>query len=212
MIDTKWLFRLLSLMAVISVFLPIVFKNIIYPFSSHLFWYFLWTIALGALKPRLFVSKGMKYLYLYIFIYFALFFTLWIDFDRSTKIRFSNELYELIVSITLIHYYMSEKDFEGLKWVIRAVLMIIGITSFISLFWLFVYPTAARDMAGELAQNGEINLLFYYERLGIANYGFYSSLIFITIGLLGVRNIIFNKFSKALISLLVILFLLTHFS
>ncbi len=210
MINSNWLFRILSILVIISINLPIVFKNLPYPIGSFIFYYLLWGISLIIFKIDILISYKLKYIYLYVIISIFMVFSFWNSIGERNIGRIQSEIYELLIAITMMKYFIKSNDLRGLKIVLIVTFISIGITCITSLVGLSAFPMAARDLAGMLAEAGRTDLIDFYSLIGIAHYTFYTTLIFfipVFIGL--IKYSIFKRSTNILIGILVILIFIT---
>jgi hypothetical protein len=199
-------------MVIASTFLLIVFKNLPYPLNAHFFWISIWTLALIIFKPKILMSKQLFYFYLYAIIYLVMFSTLWNDYEYINKSRIYEELVDIFAGLTLIKYYISTKDFIGLRIVIRSTILIITVTCITSLIGLFIYPTASREIGGIFQEEEKFELITFYQKIGIAGYSFYTILIFLIPILIGQFKLIkFTEIDKVILLTTIILLYLTIF-
>lgn len=140
-----------------------------------------------------------------------MFITFWSTLRFGNIERILSEIYELIVAITLLKYFYKTNDLKGLKIVLIAGFISIGITCITSLIGLNTFPMAARDLAGMLAEDNRLDLINLYSRIGIAQYTFYTTLIFFVPTFIGlVKNSEFYKKTNFLIIAFIVLIIITN--
>ena len=173
--DTKNIFRIFILFILGFLFLPIVSKNLFWPFMSSWFYLYGWITLLLIFHPKILISKPVLFIYFFVTLYLLLMsYGIYnIDFDWI----FSSLKY-LFISITILQYFYISKDYKGLIIVMRFTLVFIVITTITSFIGMQRFPNAARELAGILQLHNETYLITIYERLGIASYDFFYGLAF----------------------------------
>ena len=79
MLSKKNLFRVLALLVTGSIFLPIVFRNLPFPFHSPFLYMLLWHILSLIFYPKLYLHKLLFGVYIFVLIYFIGIITFWSD-------------------------------------------------------------------------------------------------------------------------------------
>lgn len=163
-----------------NFFLPIVFENILFPFSSALFYLFVWVASLLLFLPNIFFKKNLLPVYLFPIIYFFLFGL--VDLNVRGGLNYiqwlNGELQGLFFSLIMLSYFCTRRDFRGLKLTMIFTIIFVFITLFTSYIGLQSYPDASRQLAGALSARGEYELANYYRSIGIGGYDFFYGLAF----------------------------------
>jgi hypothetical protein len=134
--------------------------------------------------PKIFLSKRLRYIYLFVGIYLIFIPLIW----NSPVGRMGNsinygwlqkEMQPVFIAVLIYTYFIAVGDYKGLAWVVVSAFIFFGITSITSIVGLNQYPLAARDIAGALSARGLSKLLDFYSKKGIASYGFFNGLAFL---------------------------------
>lgn len=167
-----------------NLYLLIFFNNLPFPFSSPALYVILWLAGLFFHYQKMFLSKGLLYIYLFIIIYLIGISFFWQDRIVGTGILisyrwlFMREVLPVFLAILIYTYFIKIGDFVGIAWVVLCVLIFITITAITSIIGLNIYPMASRDLAGGLSVRGATRLIEFYNKIGIASFGFFSGLAF----------------------------------
>ncbi len=156
-------------------FLPIVFENILPPFSMMNFYLLAWLCSVFIFYPRFLLSKSLLQVYL-----FMLFYTLMIiaGFYSIVFENVLNEMRPLFFAFIMLQYFLLTEDFEGLALLLKASIVFITITLISSIIGLQKFPLASRELGGGLARKDEFELIRFYRSIGIAGYDFFYGLAF----------------------------------
>jgi len=205
----KSLFRFLSIMVMVSTFLPVVFVNLPPVVKSHHIWTTLWLLSILFLKMDIFTNKLLASFVGYMIMMFTLIFTLWDYIDVWNKTQISMELYELIVAFTVITYYRTERDYEGLAKLVKISFICIVITSILSIVTSIINPTYARDIIGVDTSyiSSENEYILSFQKYGGGGYSLFSAII----GLFPIlfylhKNNIRNNMNKKLLVIIGLIF------
>ena len=175
-IDNRYsTFRLLSILIMGKLFLPIVFENLPFPFSSIIFYFILYLGAVFIYFPTIYTQKTMLYFYSIMAVFYLFIIS---GFYKINLQWLYYEFSPFLLSLIIYKYFIRSGDWSGLKMVLRFTLIFIIITTITSIVGLLQYPMAARYLAGKLANEGNWALIDYYTKIGIAGYGFYHGLAF----------------------------------
>ena len=183
-VKIQTLFRILAILTMGRIFLPIVFTNIPFPFSSILVYTFLWVGGCILVYPDILISKRLRYIYLFIFVFVFGIEILWQDRivgwgDLLNYNWLLSEIIPVFLAILIFTYFLRTKDLKGMAYVVAIALVFITITSLTSIIGLNKYPMAARELAGALTKTGREDLIAYYSSIGIASFGFFTALSFV---------------------------------
>lgn len=143
--------------------------------------------ALIAIKqPSVYISKPM----ILVYIYFAVFtvYKLSGNFDNN-NIWFWEYQSPVLVATIIFTYYILSKDYKGFAMVIATALVCIAISSTLNVIQLIRYPDAVRSQY--IGSQGEVfrQLSLWYQKIGVAGYGFISGTSFLFPVIIGVfRN------------------------
>lgn len=155
------------------IFLPVLFQNIPLPGV----WFGSLLIYIGGLllaKPIIFLSREFFAIYSLSIIYFLL-------VPNTVNIEEQDWLLRrvvpLFVGVSLYTYFFRYAyDPKGLRFLFWLVFIFITITSLTTLNGLSMHPEASRELAS--SAGGDTELANYYQRLGIAGYGFITALAY----------------------------------
>ena len=173
--------RIAAILLLGRMILLIIFTNLPFPLSSFSFYFFLFIAILAAGKPGILFYKINKYVIFFLFYFLLLFLLDIYDAHHNTYNLtwfINREILPLFVSTTLFGYFIKFNDSKDSLTVIRIVCLFCAITALTSVLGLLQYPLAARQLAGALQAQGEIQLIDLYQRHGIAGYDFYYGIAF----------------------------------
>lgn len=175
-ITPKNIIRAFCILFIGFLLLPIVFANIFWPFKSTWFYIYGWIALLWLFQPKVLFSKPLLYMY---FMY--LMFTLLIMGGRSEEdsVRVYSIFTYMFIAISMLQYFLTVKDFTGLKLLIQFALFSILTTMITSAIVLQQYPMAARDTSGILQRDGQLEFLAYLQKRGVGSYDFFYGLAYI---------------------------------
>lgn len=203
-------FRLLSILTLGSLYLPVVFKNLPFPFRTISFYLVIWFIMSFIDNPRIYSSKLLRGVYLYLVIMSFGVFSFWSEIEVGLGDLIDLKYIIIFISwvalpLLMLQYFFNSKDLYGLSLSVKLSLVFIIITSVTSIIGLSVYPDASRLMAGSLKLESEVSLM--YEQMGVGSYGFFASVAFILPTLayyIRTNGMILNKFVYLFLILLII--------
>ena len=172
-----FIFRILAILTLGSIFLPIVFRKLGSPFHTPTFYLVVWIIFILYSYPRLMFSKSLVYIYMSATILSIGILTIWKDrtIDDVSTISLLwgiKELLWLFLSILMYSYFIKAKDYKGLAWVVLISLMFMVITSITSIIGINNYPESMRGSTNNVNQISAVD----YQSLGIGNFGFFIAL------------------------------------
>jgi len=163
-----------SILLIGYIFLPVVFMNIPLPgtwFSILAFY----VVSLIIVKPELLISKQLFIIYLFSLIYFLM---SPLNEDPYEKEWFQRRVVSLFVGVSLYTYYFKYfKNVEKLRIIFWFAIISVFISCVTTSIGLVKYPLASRQLAG--SAGGDIELVKYYSRIGIAGYGFMTALAYV---------------------------------
>lgn len=173
------LFRFLAIILLANTFLLIVSRNLPFPISSYTFWSLAWAAALILFRPKVLFTSSLKLIYFYALFYGLMFLTFWSGRVDVNFVRINSEILEMFTAISIYIYFIESKDFEGLALVIKYSIIFIVISCITSINGLLIYPFAARELAGTLAEEGFTQTIIMYGKLGIGQYAFFAGITFL---------------------------------
>lgn len=210
MVKQKYLFKTLATLLIGSIYLLVVFRNLPSVLHMYNFWLLGWFTALLLFYPKIFISKHFWPVYFYIFLFFTLFNTIWVDIGAQQKRFIWDEIISVFSAISIMTYFIEERDFKGVGLVVLFSLLFIAVTLITSIIGLETFPIAARNLAGPLASAGRFNIIKMYNKIGIGGYGFFAGITFIIPVLLGqVKMPYYSRKNKALMIIGLILIFYT---
>ncbi len=169
----------LSLMIMVSCFLPLVFANLPTGIRSHHIWTTLWVLALVFIKPGIFFNKIMGLVLLNgIIVLLIANRVIWSNVPEEADRMIFLEYYELSLALSVIVYYRVERDYLGLAKLVKYSMMCIIITAVMSVIVSFINPMFARDIGGVAdAALTEKEEILSFRKFGGGGYGFYSGIV-----------------------------------
>ena len=186
------------------IYLPVVFNNIPFPFSSILFYTLLWIIGCLFLYRHILFSKDMLYVYFMLIIIAIGMHLFWQDRivrNELISIRWLiDHIRHIFLAILIYTYFIKRGDYQGLAYVVFFTLSFICITAITTIIGLNKYPMAARELAAGAVRLGE--RAAYYQSIGIMGYGFVGGLAFLMPVLVyKIKNAYKNKSKKTVLFL-----------
>jgi hypothetical protein len=182
MLSKKKLFRILSIYTMVILFLPIVKNNIPNPLSlitgTILLLGVFWLLLIFVYHQRILFSKYMITIYIFFFIMYMGSLTFWNEIIYSSEISIKwiiLELFGPFLSIIMYLHFIRSKDYKGLALTSIIALFFIFITSISSIIGLNNHPEAVRELtSGTAGKNDAL-----YGKIGIANYTYWVSLVYL---------------------------------
>ena len=166
-------------------------------------------MALVFFRTDVLISKPVIFVFLYALLFYFMFQTAWIDRGELSKERIWSETIDLFAAISIFIYFIKTKDFKGLGLLALISLFFIVFSSVTSLIIISKFPMAARDITGQFGKLGNVNSVEKYTKLGLGDYSFFASLVFILPVIIG--NIRSKKYNKVNIALLIFLIIFLFF-
>lgn len=186
MIKISTLMKILSFFVLGKVYLVIVFENLPFPLSSYYFFSLAWFSSLALFNTKIFFSRSIVYVYVFIaLIYFLMFTGI---YEADYKRVFDVAILPLFLALSIYEFYLSRKDYKGLGLLIGATVLFIIVTAITTSIGVSVNPLAARQLGGSLHRLGEYGLIEQYQRMGIASFGFVAGIAFTMPVLIGIAK------------------------
>lgn len=167
-------FYYIAFMLMVSIFLPILNNNIRYNIlTSNYIWAIIWIISLLVFYPKAFLNKTMFIVLAYGFAIFLAKETFWSNMDDWNYRLLFNEFYDIVISVSVISYFLHRKDYIGLAKLTRWSIVFLFITAVMSIISASINPMYARDLAGLSAATSsrKIKALTGVYRYGGGTYG-----------------------------------------
>lgn len=183
MLTKKNLFRLLAILLLANSFLPIVMKNLPFPFYSTFFWMAAWCVVLFFLNIQSFINRET----LIIVMSFIIFYLISISNHENAYLaeRYMGDIVNIFVAFS-VFWYFNKYDVKGLKLLLYTCLVFIIISCVTSIVGFYKFPNSIRyNPYFEMTDVSK-----FYLRLGIQQYDFFYGLAFAT-------PVIFHEFKKA---------------
>lgn len=212
LISKRNFFRGLAIFSMVVLFLPVVVYNIPEPFdffTKTLLLAPIWLIAILFHSPNLLLSKYLLVVYLLFLVLLLGSLTIWSDtiitnIGHITLKWIIIDIFGAFLSILMYQFFIRSEDYKGLALVSIIALFFVLITAVTSIRGLFGFPEAVRNLASGRAGD----MLESYQRMGIANYNYIASIVYLfPILVCFIRNEAFILKSRLLISLYVLLLL-----
>ena len=179
-ISKRQYFYFVSLMLMITTYLPVLYNNLPPIMRSHHIWTGLWIVSIILFYPKIFNDKLIRFVLFYGFIFvFILQLTLWEKVDEWNKNLIINEFYQIFIGLTLITYFRQEKDYYRLSKLVKWVLIFVFITSILTIITTYIVPNYIRDLTGlqGLRFQNQITSTLEYKSYGAGNYSFIASIL-----------------------------------
>jgi len=175
-LSLKSYFRFLAFMLMMITYLPIVYQNLPSYIRSHYLWSALWILSIIIFRRKVFLDKTLQYVLAYLIVFFILLFAnFWEPIEYITLAfggNLMNELFAFSIAFSIIAYFKSYGDYEGLAIIVKWTIIFIGITAILSIYSSFIDPLYVR----KLTSGKSIDAAIIY-KLGGGGYGFASALV-----------------------------------
>lgn len=160
-------------MLMASTFLPVVFNNLPRFIRSHHLWAIIWGISLIVFNPGIFLNKAMAYLLAYGLGLFLATETIWSNIDGWNRTRLFFEFYEIAIGLSVITYFLKNKDYISLAKVTKWSVIFIFITAIMTIVSSTYDPMYARNLTGisSVTLESERETILSYKRFGGGGYG-----------------------------------------
>lgn len=137
-----------------------------------------WFVSLITFKPEIFGKRLMIQFLIYGAIMgLILANTLWIEVDVWNKSLLRWELYDIALSLSVIYYFRTQKDYVGLSRLVKWSMVFMFITGIMTIYTSLINPMYVRDIIGvHLDQRGAEDVLSY-KRFGGGNYSYASAVL-----------------------------------
>ena len=170
---------LLAFMVMVSSFLPLVFVNLPLPLRSHHLWTTLWFVSLVFFKTSIFKDKIFIYTLIYGITFCFIFISvIYSNLDDEEVFPIRNEFYHIITAISILRYFILEKDYYGLAKLVKTTIYFIIITALCSIVTTIFNPMYARDLIGKSELIGaDLEAVLEYKKLGGGQYDFFSGIV-----------------------------------
>lgn len=186
MIKITTLMKLLTYLLMGNVYFIILFENLPFPLSAFYFYSIAWVFALALFNTKLFLSRSLIYVYVFVALIFLLMFIGIYEADYQGMLtRF---FIPLFVALSVYEYYLHRKDYKGLGLLIGVTTLFIIVTAITTSIGVSISPEAARHLGGRLQSMGEYELIEQYQRMGIASYAFIVGVAFTMPVLVGIAK------------------------
>ena len=169
------IFRYLSFILMLNMFLPIVSQNLPGFIFGYKFNLLLWFSALFFLHFKTLFCKPMLIVFVYILLYYIIKLIGQYDIDLDW---FYQNISPILLAISMYNYFL-ECDRKTLPYITSIILIFILVTSISSSIGNIWFPGASRGLSGPLAKSGLFHLVKMYQNMGIASYGFFSGIAFL---------------------------------
>jgi len=163
-------------MLMVTTFLPIISYNLPPIIGSYHLFAIIWLLLLFLFKNNLLLKNILLYLIVYTLVFIILFpNTLQQYMDEWNRNFIATEMYNFIIAISVLFYFIYEKDYKGLNNIVNWTLVFIVITSIMTIISANQDPLYARYIiSGNWYTPHETN---YFNKLGGGNYGFASAIV-----------------------------------
>ncbi len=148
-------FYFLSLILVVSTFLPLLVNNLPFILQKHYGYAALWLISLLVFKPSVFIEKLMLFVILYGLFLISMYKISWFQMDEWNVNFLIKEYFQIFVGSSVVSYYINSKDFENFARLSRWCLIFLVITALMSIFSSFLDPMYARNLISSEVDEGE---------------------------------------------------------
>ncbi len=171
----RFLFRLLAFALIVTTFFPLLYENMPPIIHSYHLYAALWLASILFFCTDLLINKPLRYLVFYGIVTLIVFYlTIWSNVNQWNWSFLRMETYYVITAITVLTYFTTYQDFDGLARLVKWALVFIGITAVMSIYASFKDPTYARSMiGGELGETA----VGYFHRLGAGSYSFGEAIV-----------------------------------
>ena len=160
-------------MLMLTSFLPLFAKNLPYSLGSFHVYQPLWIVSLLYFHPRLFFQKSILYMFLLGAVGYFLLNTIWIEMHPWFRKTLISDYFDLFMAITIILYFVMERDYKGLARLAKWTMIFMGVTAVMSIYAASINPMYGRMMGAPK----DIEEFEYFSKLGGGGYGFASALL-----------------------------------
>jgi hypothetical protein len=129
-----------------------------------------WMLLLSISNPRIFVSKGFFLGYFFFILHFIYLFFFYTE-DRDNERFMLYEVVPILFSFSLLEYFLNLRRYKDLSRITNLIFFGTILTTVTSAISLNIFPSAARDLAGQIRETPE--LAKFYSLVGIGGFYFY---------------------------------------
>ena len=165
-------FYYIAFMLMATTFLPLVFNNLPPFIRSHHLWTIIWGISLLVFNPKIFLNKAMLYVLAYGFFLFLATETILSSIDDWNHTRLFFEFYEIAIGLSVITYFLQNKDYIRLAKITKWAIFFLFITAIMSIISSAINPMYARNIVGisSIEIESEREAILSFKRYGGGNY------------------------------------------
>jgi len=176
--DKRGYFYFISFMLMASTFLPLVTVNVRF-IANELWWSYIWLFSLIVFKPQIFQNKLFLFVLLYGLIFLILLNTLWVNVDEWNKYHITEELYIILVAVSVLTYFRIEQDYFRFAKLVKWTMIFIFITAVLSIVVSLMDPMYVRNLTGinNFKLNSVVETILSYRKYGGGDYSFASGLV-----------------------------------
>lgn len=168
----KNMIRVVAIMLLANAFLPVVIKNLPFPFYSTFFWMAAWITTLLLLNTKTYFDYKLMFILLNLFLFYLISNSNHINAYLASE-KYIREIIDIFLATSAFLYFY-KNDIKGLSILLKFCLAFIFITLITSTIGFIIYPDSIRYNA--LIQGPE--LVEYYLRIGIHEYDFFYGISF----------------------------------
>jgi hypothetical protein len=203
-------FYYIAFMLLASTYLPLVFNNLPPIIRSHHLWTFIWVVSLLVFNPKPFQNRMMIYLLAYGLGLYLATKTIWSSMDDWNRTRLFSEFYEIGIGISVITYFMQNKEYLSLAKITKWSLVFLFITAIMSIISSTIDPMYAKNLVW--TSTNEKETILTIRRYGGGTYSTAGAFMCLFPGLVyyykNIRTSIISKRQIIIFSIIVFLGLL----
>ncbi len=165
-------FYYIALMLMATTFLPLVFNNLPPFIRSHHIWTIIWGVSLLFFDTKIFFSKPMMYLFIYGLLLLLATQTIWSSMDEWNYKLLVNEFYEIAVGVSVITYFLQNKNYLDLAKVTKWSIVFLFITAIMTIISSGIDPMYARNITSisSITSESEREAILSFKRFGGGTY------------------------------------------
>ncbi len=179
----KNIIRAVAILLLANAFLPVVMKNLPFPFYSTFFWITAWSGILIFLNIKTLFDWKYLIIFLNVIIFYLIYKSTHVNADLAQ--RYIIDLRDIFIATSVFSYFYKSKDIQGLSILLKFLLAFIVISAITSIIGFYMHPNSIRYNPAF----SSVALGNFYQKLGIQGYDFFYGLSFAS-------PVIFYKFKQ----------------
>lgn len=207
-LSKKNYFRYLIVMLNLTTYFPLLTQNMPPLIGSHHIWTPIWSASLLIFYNKVFQNKLLLSSIIFLGLFTVVMYSglIWNGIDNWTVSNSIEEVYILLMAISVYAYFNKSQDFEGWAIITRLTIILLFVTAVLTIFTSYIDPLYVRKIIGGEYENPHDILKF-----GGGTYSFASVLICLfPILIFYFRNNEGSVFSKKFLFLFIVIFIIAE--